>query len=216
MILLCLVCCVQTCAISREGLYAAGYLGLFPVIQAALIDRVSGGGEAAAGFIIQPTPKEGQREGPPLRSITFKAKSSAIMLQHLRQHVRHHSRQHLRQHSKQHNRQHSTQHSRRHSRQHSRQHSKQHNRQYSWQHNRQHSTQHSRRHSWQQNAEQREFATRRLLLPRLLFSDWCRALCSQGYSPSMSLVLAGLLGGTFGAAASHPFDTAKTRMQVRG
>lgn len=35
-------------------------------------------------------------------------------------------------------------------------------------------------------------------------------------SPYTSLVLAGIAGGTFGAVASHPFDTAKTRMQVGG
>ena len=37
----------------------------------------------------------------------------------------------------------------------------------------------------------------------------------QGTSPYTSLILAGIAGGTFGAVASHPFDTAKTRMQVR-
>eukprot|EP00983_Pelagomonas_calceolata_P064318 1148073-Pelagomonas_calceolata.AAC.21 len=36
----------------------------------------------------------------------------------------------------------------------------------------------------------------------------------QGASPYTSLILAGIAGGTFGAVASHPFDTAKTRMQV--
>ena len=40
------------------------------------------------------------------------------------------------------------------------------------------------------------------------------ALEERGTSPVASLALAGIAGGTFGAVASHPFDTAKTRMQV--
>lgn len=36
----------------------------------------------------------------------------------------------------------------------------------------------------------------------------------QGYSPTASMLIAGVTGGVFAAACSHPFDTAKTRMQV--
>jgi len=47
-----------------------------------------------------------------------------------------------------------------------------------------------------------------------LFPVLKAAMEDAGYSPSTSLVVSGLAGGTFGAAASHPFDTAKTRMQA--
>lgn len=36
----------------------------------------------------------------------------------------------------------------------------------------------------------------------------------QGYSNSAAMITSGVIGGVFGAAASHPFDTVKTRMQV--
>lgn len=36
----------------------------------------------------------------------------------------------------------------------------------------------------------------------------------KDYPPGTSLVVAGLTGGVFAAACSHPFDTAKTRMQA--
>jgi hypothetical protein len=32
---------VQMCTVYREALYASGYLGLFPVLQSSLIDKVS-------------------------------------------------------------------------------------------------------------------------------------------------------------------------------
>mmetsp|Transcript_8894 Transcript_8894/g.15419 ORF Transcript_8894/g.15419 Transcript_8894/m.15419 type:complete len:266 (-) Transcript_8894:416-1213(-) len=47
-----------------------------------------------------------------------------------------------------------------------------------------------------------------------LFPVLQAAMHKQGYSPSVSLVVSGLAAGTFGAVASHPFDTAKTRMQA--
>lgn len=47
-----------------------------------------------------------------------------------------------------------------------------------------------------------------------LFPVLQSGLQAQGHSPGMSLLLAGLAAGTFAAAASHPFDTAKTRMQA--
>ncbi len=36
----------------------------------------------------------------------------------------------------------------------------------------------------------------------------------QELNPNVAMVAAGLTGGVFAAACSHPFDTAKTRMQV--
>ncbi len=36
----------------------------------------------------------------------------------------------------------------------------------------------------------------------------------QEYPQGTAMILAGLAGGIFGATASHPFDTVKTRMQV--
>ncbi|KAF5832324.1 mitochondrial carrier domain-containing protein [Dunaliella salina] len=47
-----------------------------------------------------------------------------------------------------------------------------------------------------------------------LFPVFRSMLDEQGASPYTSLILAGIAGGTFGAVASHPFDTAKTRMQA--
>ena len=41
-------------------------------------------------------------------------------------------------------------------------------------------------------------------------------LLERGHSPSASMIGSGVAGGVFAAAASHPFDTVKTRMQVCG
>ncbi|GBF91836.1 hypothetical protein Rsub_04941 [Raphidocelis subcapitata] len=39
-------------------------------------------------------------------------------------------------------------------------------------------------------------------------------LREKDYSPSTSMIASGIIGGVFAAAASHPFDTVKTRMQA--
>ena len=39
---------------------------------------------------------------------------------------------------------------------------------------------------------------------------------SHAMSPGARLAVAGITGGFFGAIASHPFDTIKTKMQARG
>ncbi|KAI8476555.1 MAG: mitochondrial carrier domain-containing protein [Monoraphidium minutum] len=39
-------------------------------------------------------------------------------------------------------------------------------------------------------------------------------LREKGYSPTTAMLVSGVVGGVFAAAASHPFDTIKTRMQA--
>lgn len=48
----------------------------------------------------------------------------------------------------------------------------------------------------------------------LMHQFGCHPAPAQELNPNVAMVAAGLTGGVFAAACSHPFDTAKTRMQV--